>query len=51
LQAQEKAQEMKIALKPWRQLVGRQHKQLQASLISIKEIKKENTNDAKNSKS
>jgi len=42
---------MEIALKPWRQLVGRPQKQLQATLISKKEVKKINTNDAKNSKS
>jgi hypothetical protein len=45
LQAQEKVQEMEIAPKPYRQLVGRPQKQLQATLISKKEIKKENTNE------
>jgi hypothetical protein len=42
---------METAPKPWRQLVGRPQKQLQATLIFKKEIKKKNTNDAKNSKS
>jgi hypothetical protein len=51
LQAQEKAQEMEIFPKPWMQLVGRPQKQLQATLISKKEIKMENINDAKSSKS
>jgi hypothetical protein len=40
LQAQEKAQEMEIVPKPWRQPIGRPQKQLQATSISGKEIKR-----------
>jgi hypothetical protein len=42
---------MEITPQPWRQLVGRPWKQLQATLILKKEIKKKNTDDVKSSKS
>jgi hypothetical protein len=50
LQAQEKAQEMETIPKPWRQFIRRPRKQLQVTLISKKEIKKENIDNAKGSK-
>jgi hypothetical protein len=50
LQAQEKAQEMETIPKPWRQSKRRPRKQLQVTLISKKEIKKENIDNAKGSK-
>jgi hypothetical protein len=42
---------METTPQPWRRLVGRPWKQLQATFILEKEIKKKNTDDVESSKS